>query len=287
VAVDPGGLESLSSPVACFLVDLENDPPSAPVILSPVEGEQLSTTTPVVSIQDGVDPEGRAIRHEFQLDRSAGFDGAALQIGWVKADSDGVSEWTPELPLEAGSTWYLRVRCDDGGSQSEWDTVTFQIAGAPGAPTAPDLIRPTDGEVVSGDWSYTVGNAWDPDGQALTYEFLVLDRLGGTVLSVEDLPEGAAQTTWTPEPLAAGVYSWTARAVDESGQAGPWAAAWVFQVGGGSGDGGADSDDGLEVVGQGCGCAQAGAPASAPWLGLGGLLGLAALRRRRGPGARG
>ncbi|MCK6507798.1 PKD domain-containing protein [Myxococcota bacterium] len=291
LAVDPGGLESLSSSTACFLVDLENDPPSAPTILSPTEGQQVEPSALVVRIQDGVDPEGRAIRHEFQLDSVASFDSAALQAAWVKADGDGTSDWAPPLALDAGATWYLRVRCDDGGAQSAWTTVTFQTAGAPGAPTAPDLLSPANGETVAGAWSYTLANAWDPDGQALTYEVLVVDRLGGTVLSGEGLPEGEGQTTWTPEALPDGVYSWTARAVDESGNASPWAQAWVFQVGAGvsgdgGADGGADSGAGMQVAGEGCGCASGGEGAGggrALVAGLVGLLGLAWRRRRAGP----
>ena len=279
-AIDPSGLEGPDSTTACFFVDLENDPPSAPEILSPAEGEALDGSTLTVLVQDGVDPEGRAIRHEFQLDQSPTFDSSALLSGTVDADGDGDTEWAPGAALAAGTTWYLRVRCDDGGAQSDWDSLSFQTVLAAGSPAAPVLVSPAVGATVEGTWSYLLDNAVDPDGQVLTYDLLVLDRLGGTVLSVEGLTEGEGQTSWTPEPLPDGVYSWTARAVDSDGNASDWAAAWVFQVeGGANGDGGADSGGDASAEGEGCACSSSAAPAPGGLLVGLGLLGLIGLRR--------
>ncbi len=278
-ALDPGGLVGPPSELACFEVDLENDPPSAPLILAPADGSWQSEPHPEIRVENGVDPEGRATVHEFQLDLSASFDSAALQQGTVASGEDGQTAWTPTEALSEDQTWFVRVRCSDGAERSDWAEASFQIGDGEGAPTAPTLISPTDGSEVEGSLALRIGAAVDPDGDSLSYELVIIDRGGAAVRTESGLPEGEdGQIDWSPEMLEPGVYSWTARAVDSTGLAGPWAGSWAFAIG--EGEALLEEDEAVKAVG--CSCASAGSSSPGAALSVLGLLALAGLRRRAG-----
>ncbi|NOY25491.1 MAG: PKD domain-containing protein [Oligoflexia bacterium] len=296
VAVDPDGLESDASEYACFFVNLSNEAPSAPIIIDPTDNSTVGTLLPTITVTNGVDPEGRATIHEFQLDLLDTFDSESLQAGSVDTDTsvdgDGQTSWTADLKLSEDTVWYARARCNDGGEASDWSTVSFLVSLSDGAPTTPALVSPADGLELGEAPSFVVDNATDPEGTALSYDFVVTDRLGDTVASAEGLAEGAGgQTQWAPDTLADGVYSWTSRAVDAGDQASDWALTWSFAVsdgvvtgtGGGADDSGLGDGSGLaplDIKGEGCACSSTAPPGGASLAIFGGLLGLLGLRRR-------
>lgn len=282
-AMDPGGLTGPTSDRACFTVDLENDPPSSPLILSPADGGVLTDPLPEITVENGVDPEGRPTVHEFQLDAAPTFDSVSLQTATVSSGEGGTTAWTPTIALSEDQTWFVRVRCFDGAEYSDWAQASFSYGsgGSEGAPTVPTLISPADGSEVESDLTFLVGAALDPEGDALSYEILVVDRSGAVVRSESGLVEGEdGQIDWAPEPLDAGVYSWTARAVDASGLTSSWASSWAFAVGS-SGEGLEPDEETSKETGCACSSAAPPGPAAGAW----GLLGLVLLAwRRRGEG---
>ncbi len=294
-ATDDEGLESNPSDRACFFVDLKNDPPTAPAIVSPAQDELVRSLQPEIMVSDGVDPEGRATVHEFQLDLVETFDSEALQIGQVDTDVDGFTAWVPTAELVEDAVYHLRVRCNDGGAASDWVGTTFMVSADNALPDAPALLSPGDGHEVGGIVAFTVGNSADPEGRGLTYDFLVVDRSGTAVAQIVGVEEGAdGQTTWSSTGLGYGVYTWTSRAVDEDGGQSAWAPSATFAITGSDGGGEpGDVDDtggdpGLDgaIVDQGCSCASTGRGGASPaalLLGLGMLAGL--LRRRSSPGS--
>ncbi|RME25268.1 MAG: PKD domain-containing protein [Deltaproteobacteria bacterium] len=288
-AVDDEGLESSPAPEACFFVDLENDPPSAPTILSPAEDELVPTLSPTITVEDGVDPEGRALIEEFQVDVTDSFDSKLLQVGQVEVDEDGTTAWVPPDPLTEDTRWFVRVRSNDGGAASDWVSRSFLVSADNGPPSVPGLVFPATGDAVEPTPTLTVANASDPEGQPLTYDFEVRDRSGVVVAATTGVAEGSdGETSWTTSALSAGVYAWTARSVDVDGGASAWAEAVVFAVDGedsgpsGTGDTGGVGLDTPTIAGEGCGCASEG-PAARGLAGLflvwGAMLGVA--RRRR------
>jgi len=286
VAIDDQDYTGPPSDTACFTVDLYNDPPSAPAFVQPQADQVVASTLPTIVVDNGIDPEGRATVHDFELDLSSSFDSASLQSGTVTTDASGQTSWTPTAALAQDTTWFVRARCDDGASTSAWVTESFSIAPAAAAPSVPLLVSPADGTEASAAVSFIVDNAVDPDGDALSYDYVVIDRLGGTVDQAAGWSEDVSgQTSWSVSALPDGVYSWTARAVDTTGLASDWAAPWVFSVTGGvvtGGDTGLGADP-LTVIAQGCACSSGGtqAPGRGGLAGLLVVLGLAGLRRRR------
>lgn len=266
-ALDEDALYSPDSALACFFVDLENAAPSAPSILSPTEGQLLTTLRPTVELANGVDPEGRTTVHELQLDRSTSFGSADLVQVQVATQADGTTDWTPVVDLAGGGTWYLRARCSDGGAQSGWVQSSFEISTGDLPPSVPELLSPLGETELEGAVTFQVGGSADPEGSSVSYELMVVDRMGGTVATVSGLAaDETAVATWFGPALDDGRYTWTARALDPAGGASAWADPWTFAIvgGQGSGDGGAGDSgdaDGLTILGEGCTCSQgAGAP---------------------------
>ncbi len=290
-AVDDEGLESPAATQACFFVDLENDPPTMPTIVDPADDGFVQTLSPTITVEDGVDPEGRATIEEFQLDVSDAFDSELLQIGQVDVDDDGTSSWVPPELLTEDTRWYLRVRCNDGGAASDWATSSFVVSADNAAPSIPELLSPAKGDEVTDAPGLTVANATDPEARVLTYDFRVLDRAGQVITETSGVAEGSdGETSWTAASLPTGVYTWSARSVDEDGGESEWAQAVVFAVSDGGattppGDdtgGGGPGYEAPAIAGEGCSCASGGgAPRGLAGLVLvsGALLGL--LRRRR------
>jgi MYXO-CTERM domain-containing protein len=282
-ATDDEGLSGPVSDTACFFVDLSNEPPSTPVIVAPVDGAGVLTLTTDVVITEGVDPEGRDVEHTLELDVDAAFPSPVTAT--LTGDGSGTLTWTtPEL---TDDTWYfVRVRASDGATASDWAQASFFVNPEDTAPSTPALHNPPADAAWTSGTPLDVVNATDPEGDALVYEFVVYlsgaETQGATVSEDE-----SGYTAWTPEDMADGVYTWTARAVDPFGLASDWAEERVFTVSTGTGgdtgdpipdDTGAKAATTTTADADGCGCA------SAPKWPAGLLvLALAALRRRRDP----
>lgn len=279
-AEDPGGLIGPYTEEACFIVDTTNDAPSAPQIIDPLDGAVLRDSWLVVQAINGEDPEGRSTVHEFQLDRSPGFDSPELWSATLPTDASGLTTWAPAEALAVEGTWYLRARCSDGARASDWDSLSFELRldGGGLAPGAPTLISPANGQEVDGAVAFQVGAAVDPDGDELLYETLVLDRAGNLVRGESGLAMGdGGVLTWSPAALEPGIYAWTARATDSTGLAGAWASSATFAVAGE--DEGSPQDE--ETMPKGCACASGTArPASLGLLLLPALVGWGRRRRR-------
>jgi hypothetical protein len=95
VAIDEVGLESEPSERWSFVVDLENEPPSEPVFISPQRGETVSSLRPLFQAGGSVDQEGAEVSYHFQV-RAVGemVPIVETEIEGVVA-SGGVAEWVP------------------------------------------------------------------------------------------------------------------------------------------------------------------------------------------------
>jgi MYXO-CTERM domain-containing protein len=230
-ATDDEGLNSPVSDDACFLVDVNNEAPSAPTILWPALDDRAWSLTPEIEVDNGVDPEGRTTEHIFELDWDPGFGSPDLRIGTVTSGEQGTTVWSPESDLIDDTVWFLRVTCSDGATTSEQATVTFRVNSTDDPPSEPVLQNPAEGSTVAEGDVFSLVNSFDPDGETLVYEFQVMSTATGETLRKEMVPEDPDGTSaWTPEPFEDGLYSWTARAVDPEGLVSDWATARAFEV---------------------------------------------------------
>jgi subtilase family serine protease len=224
-ASDGRNMSAWSEPVS-FMVDTENEPPSAPGLISPVGGS-VPTLEPELRLDAAVDPEGEALTYQFEIDRVPSFDSPHLQVSGAQA---GLA-WVPSA-LADNTRHHWRAAATDGTTRGPWAPTSFFVNLTNDVPgTAVPLAPPAGGIVTTATPTLVVLNAVDADGDELTYEFVVRDQAGTVVVEATGVPEGAPDTAWSvPERLAENAsFTWTARAHD--GQAfGEWTAPQDFQV---------------------------------------------------------
>ncbi len=223
-----------------FVISTYNGPPSAPTILYPYSGTEVTTTRPEILLDPATDPEGDALTYYievFPVDESNPAPPQSSEA--IAADPDGQVRWTPPEPLADNAGYRARAMADDGESTSDWVSVDFFVNTANDPPQPPTLQNPSDGSNVDeGDIVFTLVNAVDVDGDPLTYTFVISDESGAETLRIQDVPEdgsGMTSTTAHSGDLGGpGTYSWTAFATDDEGLEGESAVPNNFHVGGGA-----------------------------------------------------
>ena len=279
-ATDDMGLSGPSASPACFQVDTENEPPSSPFIIAPSDNDSTQTDTQLVLVENGIDPENGVTRHHFEWDTSASFDSPDWKRAIVDTDMSGNTSFTLTELVEDTQV-FLRVACSDGDTLSDWDAVAFWVNGENSAPSPPTPLSPANGGTLREEGIVSVENAIDPDGDPLTYTFVVLNSSEEVVATVEGLTEGDSGSTHFSFPLPEpGTYTWKALATDTAGEESDWSESFRFQVvlavepGDDSFEGTVD----LDGTG-GCGCSSTNSsPTTLPWAST--LLALLVFRRR-------
>ena len=240
----------------------------------------MSTLTPEFVVTNGVDPEGSATTHLFEVDLSPTFDSEALQTAEVDSGDDGQTSWSPEVPLEEDAWVYVRVLCSDGANNSDWALAEFFVSATNDPPSVPVLLNPADGVGLSEGQRLEVTLSVDPEGDAVTHDLMVMDLRDQVVAEAEAVETESDVVSWDPGAIEVGYYQWTSRAVDASGVASDWAQPRSFYVGS------PDYADQPELDGvqdysktEGCSCSQGPVRGQWVWWALG-ALGLIQRRKR-------
>ncbi len=153
----------------------------------------------------------------FQIDRSAGGTGSFAKLDTVRSN---VTVYTDTIAIEAGQTYYYRVRSYVHSSFSEPSAPVWAIAQADQSPTVPVPVSPVDGarDLDAGtatlQWSSS-----DPDPG----DQLVFDVYFGTVRNELSLiAEGIAETQVAiADPIVLNAhYFWQVKARDPKGAMG-------------------------------------------------------------------
>jgi hypothetical protein len=126
IATDARGASSDRSGHFSFAVDLGNQPPPAPVLLSPVGGEVVTDNPPTLRVETVADPEGAGVTYRIALspddtfapDTTLVFDGLA---------SDG-TELSFDVPVRlVAGDWFWEVVASDGVAASTPGRATFTL----------------------------------------------------------------------------------------------------------------------------------------------------------------
>lgn len=219
-ARDPHGAITVSEP-SLFGVGLDNQPPSAPTLAWPAEGQQVTQSGALVlRLGPAVDPENRPLSYRIQLDDNERFDGAErLDSDWFAASGEAI-QWTVPTALAENRTYHWRARASDGELESTWVVGSFQINRQSEAPPTPVADNPGQGAwIETRSPRLAVHPVIDPDGDALSYEF-ELETAEGLALA----RQVAEQPNWTPG-LALddnSWFRWRVRALDATGLASAW-----------------------------------------------------------------
>lgn len=132
-----------------FVVDVTNEPPPAPTLLKPTDGEALMVRRPTLEAITPVDPEGDAVSFIFELSRDPAFTQLAVISPQVPATAGSTTtSWTVGQDLDWGTRYYAHaIAVDARGARSQPGNVNaFSIQGnsapmvpVPGAPFAAGL----------------------------------------------------------------------------------------------------------------------------------------------------
>jgi hypothetical protein len=103
------------------------EPPTAPTLVSPLDGALLGTAPPVLVVANATSPEGLALTYTFELFAS----GVATPIERVLGVLPGATEtsWTPTVVLPDGSYEWRSQAVDSEGRAGPWmATARFHLA---------------------------------------------------------------------------------------------------------------------------------------------------------------
>jgi WD40 repeat protein len=229
-ARDSAGNTSDWSNTRAFTVQTppNNRPPAVPELVAPADG---ATVSPAPTLRVRLtDPDNDQVQAVIEVRNGSGVV-RTLETGFVASGSEASVSVDP--PLAAGDyTWRARAR-DSAGNTSEWsNTRAFTVQPPPNnrPPAVPELVAPADGATVSPAPTLRV-RLTDPDNDQV--QAVIEVRNGsGVVRTLETglVASGSEASVSVDPPLAAGSYSWRARARDSAGNASEWSSARAFTV---------------------------------------------------------
>lgn len=207
------------------------DGPTAPTIAGAQCGLTVTDSRPTLTLTNATDPQGDVLRYDFEVYSDAALTQLDVAAFGVPAGTT-TTNWRTSAVMTPGSH-HWRARAHDGKAYGPWSTpaCAFTVPAVNQLPSAPSISAPANGSKVSTlTPALEVGNATDPDGDALTYEF-ELYRGATRERAQANVAQGAGTTSWTVTPalLEEGQYTWRARAVSPGG-AGPWSVTSSFGV---------------------------------------------------------
>ncbi len=271
-AEDDEGLVSAWSAWQDFMFTALDEPPLAPVFLSPEEGEAVEGLSALLVVSEVVDPEGSEVAYHLAVATDEAFTEPMEVV--LSGDGSGEVHWDLQadgIAFGEHTTAWARVRAEDQTMMSsEVSTTSFFLRGPNDPPSVPvilDASKEAFGAVAPSElgWSLSV----DPEGDRVRYGIVVArdEALDDVVWRLDDIEGGEFDVQVTPGgPFDDGVYHWAARGVDAYGAASDWSEPGVFEV-----------DASFGVSSGDCGCSTSGTGVGW-WLGA---LGLLAIRRRR------
>ncbi len=127
-----------------FLVDLENEPPTAPVMLKPTSETPVMTRLPVLEAENPTDPEDEPLAVRFLVADDPEFTEIVVESALVPvAEATTATLWQLDTPLSWSATYHARAQAEDSrGLQSPWSApITFALR-QNGVPPSPNLGPP-------------------------------------------------------------------------------------------------------------------------------------------------
>lgn len=303
-----------------FFVDALNDPPSAPVLTKPTDGQVLMTQRPTLESTNPLDPEGELVTLTFEVASDVAF-GTVVHASAAVPLTTGATHtmYTVPMDLAWGGAYFARVTATDsrGGRSPASNVNAFSIR-TNTSPTPPMLGAPFTScgtgaqTVTSVPTSVTVANVADVEMDPMTVEVRIFNAVDNPNVITPLFSRSVPQVGTTDTTVQITGVNFTENAsyrIQVRVSDGLNTTAWtecVFTVdaipngtdggaGGGNATGGGTATGGGEATGgggeaTGGGAGGGGDPVAKPGCGctaidplapLALLLGLAMLRRRR------
>ncbi|MBD3218116.1 MAG: hypothetical protein GF310_07560 [candidate division Zixibacteria bacterium] len=179
VRATDGELYSAFSEPSSFFVNtsLQNNPPSTPLANAPGDGETVQATSPVVTVNNSEDEDGDNLSYQFEI-----WDNQKINLisrsSLITEGYGSTTSWQIDKVLDRAHRYYWKCRAYDGNDYSQWmiwrDFIVASEASDNNPPNTPQAYLPQKGDTMSvSSNALLVFNTNDPDGDPLTYEFVV------------------------------------------------------------------------------------------------------------------
>ncbi len=177
-----------------------DSPPSVPVILSPTAGNEVTSLTPALTIENSTDPDGDVLTYDFEIFTDETLTQIVATYSGV-AEGAGNTSVTVSPALTDNTSYVFRVRASDGAARSLWAYGSFFVNTVNNAPSAFYISFPKDGSSVDSLTPLVqVSAANDPDRDLLAYNL--------EIYSDSQMTNLVASDSSTPEPSDCFI-SWT------------------------------------------------------------------------------
>ena len=125
-----------------------------------------------------MDVDEDVITYSFEVYADSGMTALVASVLGIPEGESGTTSWVVDTPLD-DNTWYFwrAVATDEHGAATETLLASFFVNTFNDAPGIPGILSPAVGsEVQAQELDLTVSNAFDRDGDTLTY-FFELDKV--------------------------------------------------------------------------------------------------------------
>ncbi|GAA5484465.1 hypothetical protein [Haloferula sargassicola] len=220
-------------------IGMGEEPPGAPVAVSPVDQAIVTELRPTLTLDNAIDPQSDPLTYRFEVYADEALTQLVAQVPAVAAGS-GTSSWKVDINLPDNHFYWWRSRADDGDDLGPWSEVaTFAVNEINNLPDVPVLVSPLNGTTI---YSLSELLIWrttedpDPGDRIIDYHL----QIAGTAdfatplvdvegIEVLGLPEGAGYLVGVPfaelagiEGVRAGGWFWRIRARDSRFGYGDW-----------------------------------------------------------------
>lgn len=193
-------------------------PVPAPLLLTPLNWENTSSTTPTFTWENTLPADN----FDLQIDDDADFSPPIVISVSVTSTS-----YTPSSPLQ-DNLYYWRVRQWRAGSSSTWSVRVFRVDTVPPAPLVPVSPREAEND------NYTPTLRWAPPSEnslPLVYRVQIATSPSFFDWSIRlDTDWTVTESALTPPVLEDNLYYWRVAAKDNAGNSGFFSPTRSFRV---------------------------------------------------------
>jgi hypothetical protein len=218
-----------------FRVNTANEPPTAPVPLTPADTTSVSALTPILTITNAADPDSANLTYNFQVALDPDFAQIiAPTIGVFSGQ--GTTSWQVSPALSENTWYYWRAQADDWQIEGPWSiTATFFVNTANDKPTKPVILSPASNAVVTSLYADIVlQNSTDIDSPVISFSYEVdIDSSfnSASIIRSGVIPPGPGTTTWQATGLLDNtLYFVRAMARDDGSAESGWTDVVAFFV---------------------------------------------------------